>query len=48
MARRSFARIDKRNVSTIRLPDNYQGLENQFWERVAVAITEALEGKREE
>jgi hypothetical protein len=47
VARRSFARIDKRDVSTIRLPDNYQGLEAEFWERVDVAITEALEGKRE-
>ncbi|MGO9268889.1 MAG: hypothetical protein ACLQOO_01275 [Terriglobia bacterium] len=47
-ARRGFARIDKRDVSTIRLPDNRQGLEDQFWERVEVAIMEALVGKRYE
>ena len=45
-ARRSFARIDKRSISTILLPDDTQGLEGQFWERVEAAIAEALAGKR--
>ncbi len=46
VARRSFGRIDKRSLSTIRLPDNAEELEGEFWGRVDVAITEALEGKR--
>ena len=48
VARRSFGRIGERNISTIRLPDNRQGLEHQFRKRVDLAITEALEGKRGE
>jgi len=48
VARRSFARIDKREISTVRLPENTQGLEALFWERVNAAISEALAGKRYE
>jgi hypothetical protein len=47
VARRTFARIDKGNVSTICSPDKWQGLKGEFWERVNVAITEVLEGRRE-
>lgn len=44
-ARRGFARIDKRDISTIRVPDDRQGLEDEFRGRVDVAIAEALAGR---
>jgi hypothetical protein len=47
-ARRRFARIGKRSISTILLPDNTHKLEEQFWELVDIAIAEALAGRRQE
>ena len=47
-ARRSFARIDKRDLSAVRLTNGRQELEAEFWRRVHVAVAEALEGKRYE
>ncbi len=45
LAQRSLARWKKRDVSVIRLPDNMDDLEQQFWSRVRTAFTEALEEK---
>ena len=40
-ARGSLARWLKRDVNSIRLPENIQGLEGDFWQRVEDAIREA-------
>ena len=45
-ALRSFARLVKRDLPTVRLPDDTQGLEKEFWSRVDTAIAEALAGGR--
>lgn len=44
-ARGSLARWLKRDASAILLPDNTDGLEEEFWARIRAAFTEALEQK---
>ncbi len=43
LARGSLGRWLKRDASAIRLPDNTNGLEGEFWTRLRAAFTSALE-----